>query len=51
MKINLFGLGIFMIVLGILVLLLGGKIAGAYIYTIILVVYGIGLVVKYKGKK
>ncbi len=51
MKINLAAIGIFMIVLGILVLIIGRKIPSSFIYSIILVIYGTGLFFKYREKK
>jgi hypothetical protein len=51
MKINLAAVGIFMIVLGVLVLTIGRKIAGSWIYSVILIAYGATLFAKYRKKK
>ncbi len=51
MKINLAAVGLFMIILGVLVMSVGHKIPGSWIYSVILIVYGAALFVKYRKKK
>ncbi|HEY0221455.1 MAG TPA: hypothetical protein VGC17_01390 [Lactovum miscens] len=46
MKVSLNGLGIFMIVLGVLVIVLGSSYPGFWIYSLILIIVGLGWMFK-----